>query len=465
MLSIRLKKEYEEKLSTVLIIDDEADIRGIISDILEDEGFLTHQAKNASQALDYLKSNKAPKAVILDIWLEGSDIDGIGLLKVIKSNHPNIPVIMISGHGNIEMAVKTIRLGAYDFIEKPFKGEKLVILLNRAIENSIITAQNNSLKQISNFNADIIGKSKSITSLKSAALLAAPTNSRIFITGEIGTGKGVLARMIHNNSKREKHNFVVLHAAASDKIESEIFGDSDKPGILEACDGGTLFIDEISDLPFFIQSKLLNFLQHASFQRLNSDINIKSDVRIIAASSKNMESEIESGNFSESLFYRLNVIPLHIAPLRDRKEDIKLIAEYSILQHSNSYGRKINITEDAYTTLCTYDWPGNVRELINTIEWLFIMSQNSSSEIFANNLPQAIVDAVQNKHSNLNPVTSEIISKKLKDARDLFEKEYILAQLSRFDNNISKTANFIGMDRTALHRKIKALDINIKLDE
>lgn len=452
-------------MSTILIIDDEADIRGIISDILEDEGFSTHQAKNASQALDYLKSNKAPRAIILDIWLEGSDIDGIGLLKVIKSNHPNIPVIMISGHGNIEMAVKTIRLGAYDFIEKPFKSEKLVILLNRAIENSIITAQNNSLKQSSNLHADIIGKSKSITSLKSAALLAAPTNSRIFITGEVGTGKEVLARMIHYHSKREKHNFMVLHAAASDKIEAEIFGDSDKAGILESCDGGTLFIDEISDLPFFIQSKLLNFLQQGSFERLNSDVNIKSDVRIIAASSKDMESEIESGNFSESLFYRLNVIPLHISPLRDRKEDIKLIAEHSILQHSHSYGRKLTITEEAYTTLCTYDWPGNVRQLINTIEWLFIMSQNSSSEIGVNNLPQAIIDSVENKHSNLNPVTNEIISKKLKDARDLFEKEYILAQLSRFDNNISKTANFIGMDRTALHRKIKALDININLDE
>lgn len=455
-------------MTDILIIDDEADIRDLISDILQDEGFTTTTVKNSAQTLEHLENGRAPKAVILDIWLEGSDLDGIGLLKHIKSNYPNIPVIMISGHGNIETAVKTIRMGAYDFIEKPFKAEKLIILVRRAIETSVLAAQNITLKQNYEVNADIVGNSKSIQSLRNAALLAAPTNSRVFITGEVGTGKEVLARMIHNKSKRGNHPFMIMQSASmsAEQLEDQLFGThASSHGLLEVCDGGTLFIDEISEMPLATQNKLLHFLQQNTFQRIGSGLMIRSDVRIIAASSKNIDDEVAAGNISQSLYYRLNVIPLHITPLRERKEDIKPIAEHTIQQHALQQGRKILITDDAYSTLCAYDWPGNVRQLLNTIEWLIIMSQNSTAEIDVSSLPQAIIDAVHNKHTKLNPLSSEIISKQLKQARDLFEKEYIIAQLDRFNGNISKTAAFIGMDRTALHRKIKSLGVQIDLTE
>lgn len=451
-------------MANILIIDDQPDIRELISDILRDEGFTTSTAKNAAQALTCLETEQTPKAIILDIWLEGSHLDGIGLLKSIKTSHPAIPIIMISGHGTIETAVKTIRFGAYDFIEKPFKAEKLVILVKRAIESYTLAAQNNSLKQNNSLGADIIGNSKTTQALRNAAMLAAPTNSRIFITGEVGTGKEALAQMIHNHSKRNKHGFMVLQAASTlaAQLEEQLFGNQ---SLLEMCDGGTLFIDEISDMPLTVQTKLLHFLQQNSFQKLGSNTTIKVDVRIIAASSKNMDEELNAGHISQSLYYRLNVIPLHISPLRERKEDIKSIAEHTIQQLASTQGRKIHVTDSAYTTLCTYDWPGNVRQLLNTIEWLVIMSQNSSADIQPSDLPQAILDAVQGKHRNLNPISSEIISKQLKQARDLFEKEYLMAQLDRFDGNISKTATFIGMDRTALHRKIKSLKLQIDTDE
>ncbi len=453
-------------LANILIIDDEASIRELIADVLKDEGFTTAEARNAAQALEYLETAKAPKVIILDIWLEGSHMDGVGMLKMIRASHPSIPIIMISGHGNIEMAVKTIRLGAYDFIEKPFKAEKLTVLVKRAIESSVLTAQNLNLKKNVNLGGEFWGNSKYIQVLRNAAMLAAPTISRIFITGEIGTGKEVIARMIHNKSKRHNLPFMILQAGniSEAQIEDQLFGtQATSQGFLEICDGGTLFIDEITEMPLATQNKFLNFLQQGSFRRIGSNVLIKSDVRIIAASSKKLEDG--NLNLNQSLFYRLNVVPLYIPPLRERKDDIKVIAEKAIQLHAIAQGRKIHISDDAYNVMYNYDWPGNVRQLLNTVEWLMIMSQNSNKEIMAADLPQAIIDSVQKKHANLNPVSSEIIGKQLKQARVLFEKEYLAAQLNRFDGNISKTANFIGMDRTALHRKIKSLGITLETTE
>lgn len=451
-------------MPNILIVDDEADIRELISDILKDEGFTTSCAKNAAQALECMQEVE-PKAVILDIWLEGSHIDGIGVLKAIKNSYPNIPVIMISGHGSIETAVKTIRMGAYDFIEKPFKAEKLLILVRRAIEASILFAQNISLRLNNKISDDIIGNSKSMQNLKDAAILAAPANSRVFITGEAGTGKEALAQMIHKHSKRSDAPFMILHAAnmTPEQLEDQLFGayGAETQGLLEICDGGTLFIDEISDMPLATQTKLLHFLQQNTFRKIGSKIIKSSNARIIATSSKNMAEELKCGKLNQSLYCRLNVIPLHMPPLRERKEDIKPLTEHQIQQFAISHGRKIHIKDDAYNVLCAYDWPGNVRQLLNTIEWMVIMSQNYSTEIGVANLPQTILDTVHNRHQNLNPVSSEIISKPLKQARDLFEKEYLLAQLNRFDANVSNVAKFIEMDRTALHRKLKSLNIGI----
>lgn len=463
-----IKIDIEKFVAHILIIDDEADIRELIADILKDEGYQPLSASSASEAIQCFENGAMPVAVILDIWLEGSEMDGIGILKYIKNNHPNIPVIMISGHGNIETAVQTIRHGAYDFIEKPFKAEKLLIMISRAIEASRLAQENKALKSQEKLIGELIGTSKSIMQLKNAALMAAPSNSRIVITGEPGSGKEVLARLIHDNSKRSKKPFCILHASnlSEEQLEIELFGTDDKnlkkSGLLEKADHGTLYIDEISEMPIATQGKLLKFLQTQTFQKIGGNKDLKPDVRIIAASSKNLEEEITQGKFNQSLYYRLNVVPLKIPPLCERKEDIKLIAEYFLKSFSNSLGIACKtLTHEALALMAAYDWPGNLRQLSNVIEWLYIMTPDNVKEITAEMLPQELVLAVSGKHRNLNPVNSDILSKELKKARELFEKEYLHAQLNRFSWNISKTADFIGMDRTALHRKIKSLNIKM----
>lgn len=453
-------------MSEILIIDDEADIRELVSDILKDEGYNTIAKSSASEAVQYFESGEIPTLVIADIWLEGSTMDGIGILKYIKLHHPNIPVIMISGHGNIETAIQTIKLGAYDFVEKPFKGEKLVIMVNRAIEASNLVEENKKLKSNDGLSAELIGNSKAVQGLRSSALLSAPTNSRIVITGDAGSGKEILARFIHNNSKRNKKPFFAIQLSNfnSEQLDIELFGqetkNSKKLGILEKADQGTLYLEEISDMPISIQSKFLKFLQVGSFQRIGGDKDIKVDVRVIAASSKNLEAEIQKGNLNQSLYYRLNVVPLKIMPISQRKEDIKGITEYFLNQMSSNLGIPLkHFSQEGLSIMCAYDWPGNVRQISNVVEWIYIMTPQSSTEIKVDMLPQELLNSIHDKHKNLNPVNSDILSKELKKARELFEKEYLSAQLNRFSGNISRTANFIGMDRTALHRKIKSLSI------
>ncbi|AIF81639.1 response regulator containing CheY-like receiver [endosymbiont of Acanthamoeba sp. UWC8] len=457
-------------MAHILIVDDEADIRELVADILKDEGYHPLCASSASETIQCFENNELPSAVVLDIWLEGSEMDGIGILKYIKSNHPTIPVIMISGHGNIETAVQTIRHGAYDFIEKPFKAEKLIIMVNRAIEASRLAQENKVLKSQEKLVGELIGTSKAIQQLKTAALMAAPSNSRIIITGEPGSGKEVLARLIHDSSKRAKKPFCILHASnlSEEQLEVELFGTENKSmkkaGLLEKADHGTLYIDEISEMPVATQGKLLKFLQTQTFQKIGGSKDLKPDVRIIAASSKNLEEEITSGKFNQSLYYRLNVVPLKVPPLTERKEDIKHIAEHFLKSFSQSLGVPYKtLTQEALTLMSAYDWPGNLRQLSNVVEWLYIMTPDNVKEITADILPQEVVQAVNGKHKNLNPVNSDILSKELKKARELFEKEYLYAQLNRFSWNISKTADFIGMDRTALHRKIKSLNIKMSL--
>ncbi|MBA8666923.1 sigma-54-dependent Fis family transcriptional regulator [Holosporaceae bacterium 'Namur'] len=457
-------------MAHILIVDDEADIRELVADILKDEGYHPLCASSASETIQCFENNELPSAVVLDIWLEGSEMDGIGILKYIKSNHPTIPVIMISGHGNIETAVQTIRHGAYDFIEKPFKAEKLIIMVNRAIEASRLAQENKVLKSQEKLVGELIGTSKAIQQLKTAALMAAPSNSRIIITGEPGSGKEVLARLIHDSSKRAKKPFCILHASnlSEEQLEVELFGTESKnmkkAGLLEKADHGTLYIDEISEMPVATQGKLLKFLQTQTFQKIGGSKDLKPDVRIIAASSKNLEEEISSGKFNQSLYYRLNVVPLKVPPLTERKEDIKYIAEHFLKSFSQSLGIPYKtLTQEALTLMSAYDWPGNLRQLSNVVEWLYIMTPDNVKEITADILPQEVVQAVNGKHKNLNPVNSDILSKELKKARELFEKEYLYAQLNRFSWNISKTADFIGMDRTALHRKIKSLNIKMSL--
>ncbi len=454
---------FPDIMAKILIVDDESDIRELLSDVLKDEGYITQTATNAKTALEAMGSF-VPDLVILDIWLEGSEFDGIGVLKRIKQTKPQLPVIMISGHGNIETAVETIRHGAYDFIEKPFKAEKLLILVNRAIEAASLVKENGSLKEQQQIISQVHGESKAIKVVIEAAKVMATVQSRVLITGESGSGKEVLARMIHKLSNRKDKQFVTMHAGSiSEKdFEAEFFGvDNGKDyriGILEKSDGGTLFIDEVSEMPQVVQSKLLKFLQEHTYYKIGSNKPLQSEVRIMAASSKSLEQEVEKGKLNKSLLYRLNVAVLHMPSLKNRKEDIRILTENIIKQLSDALGlQKIEISEEAYVFMEMYTWPGNVRQLRNVIEWLMLLNGSKNKPIQAQDLPVEITgQAVEIRGGS---VANDVVTKPLKVARDMFEKEYLEAQLARFSWNISKTADFVGMERTALHRKIKALGI------
>ncbi|RZI47464.1 sigma-54-dependent Fis family transcriptional regulator [Rickettsiales endosymbiont of Peranema trichophorum] len=453
-------------MAEVLIVEDEFSIGQLTSEHLRDEGYEVVHVLSAGDAIKYFEAGNTPSGVILDIWLEGSNMDGIGLLKYIKSRKQHIPVIMVSGHGNIETAIQSVRLGAYDFIEKPFKAEKLLIVLQRAIEASILSEENTTLKEQYLQNAELIGVSKSIGQLKRAALLAAASSSRIMIYGSHGSGKTALARLIHEHSHRSRKPFHILCCSnlQVDEIESELFGietkKKTKQGILEKCHQGTLMLDEISEMPLSIQGKLLQFLQCNTLHRLGSDKEIKVDVRVIGASSKNVDEELNSGRLNQSLYYRLNVIPLTIEPLTKRKEDIQPLIEHFI----KHFATTLNLTSkillpETIAIMEIYDWPGNVRQLSNVIEWLYIMLPHDTINISPDMLPDTLLNSLDSKHCHLNPITNEMLNKELKIARELFERDYLTAQLSKFGWNISKTAAFIGMDRTALHRKIRSLNI------
>lgn len=452
----------------ILVIDDEKDITSLISDILSDEKFTTRVANNSDQALKAL-AERVPAAVILDIWLQGSELDGLGILEIVQKKYPHVPVIMISGHGNIETAVTAIKMGAYDYIEKPFSAERLMIIVRRALEAARLQNENVELKRRGGQEQDLIGNSSAITAVRQTVEKVAPTNSRVLITGAPGTGKELAARLLHARSHRAGGQFVVLNAAALTpaRIEAELFGTEDtnpnggaeKLGLLERAHGGTLFIDEVADMHIETQGRLLRALQEQSFERVRGNKRVSVDVRVIAATNKDLQSEIQGGRFREDLFYRLNVVPLRMPSLRERRDDIPALSRHFLKRASDAMGLATRLlSEEAMAVLQSYNWPGNVRQLRNVMEWLIIMAQpGASGEIMSDALPPELIDS---NITVLRPeLSSDIMSMPLREARETFEKQYLAAQINRFGGNISKTSNFVGMERSALHRKLKMLGI------
>ncbi len=449
----------------ILVVDDEADIRDLVAGILQDEGYAVRTAKNADDAISAIQSRR-PHLVLLDIWLEGSRLDGLALLDVIKGEYPEMPVVMISGHGTIETAVAAIRRGAYDFIEKPFNADRLVLVAGRAIETLRLRREVKSLKQLAPHSDKLIGSSPVMNQLRTTIARVAPTNSRVLIIGPSGSGKEIVARMIHAQSARANGPFVVINAATitPDRMETELFGTeatngaSRKIGSLEEADGGTLFIDEIADMPRETQNKILRVLVEQSFQRVGGTTKINVDVRIISCTGRNLESEVADGNFREDLYHRLSVVPIRIPPLSERREDIAQLVDHFLDQISATTGLpRRQIGADALAVLESHDWPGNVRQLRNNVERLLILAGGvPEATVTASMLPQEVAALVPSMPNGFGG-GEHLMSLPLREAREAFEREYLVAQISRFGGNISRTAEFVGMERSALHRKLKAL--------
>jgi two-component system, NtrC family, nitrogen regulation response regulator NtrX len=453
--------------SDILIVDDEADIRELVSGILEDEGYTTRVARDSDDALGAIHARR-PSLVFLDIWLQGSRLDGLQVLGSIKTEHPDLPVVMISGHGNIETAVAAIKQGAYDFIEKPFKADRLVLVADRALETSRLKREVKDLKQLAPYSATLVGGSGAIGHLRQTIDKVAPTNSRILIVGPSGSGKELTARTIHALSTRAEAPFVVINAAAitPERMEVELFGieqsNGDQPrkiGALEEAHGGTLFIDEIADMPRETQNKILRVLVDQTFQRVGGTNKVEVNVRIITSTARNLEEEIAAGRFREDLFHRLSVVPIRVPPLAERREDVPELVEHFMDQISQATGLpKRRIGTDAMAVLQTHDWPGNVRQLRNNVERLMILAGGDADAVItADMLPQDVGAMVPSMPKGGG---EQLMGMPLREAREAFEREYLRAQISRFGGNISRTAEFVGMERSALHRKLKALGMD-----
>ncbi|MBF0391456.1 MAG: sigma-54-dependent Fis family transcriptional regulator [Alphaproteobacteria bacterium] len=453
----------------ILIVDDEADIRMLIADILGDEGYATREAGTADDALEALQARR-PSLVILDIWLQGSDMDGMDILEHVKRDHPMVPVLMISGHGSIETAVKALKIGAYDFIEKPFKTDRLLVTIERAIEAAHLRQENEELRLRAGGPTELVGVSNAINQVRQGIERVAPTGSRVLLTGPAGSGKEVAARLIHARSRRAQGRFVVLNCAAMtpDRVEIELFGTEKgegpdaarKIGTFEMAHGGTLFLDEVADMPLETQGKIVRALQEQTFERVGGGKRVSVDVRVIAASNRDIKAEMAAGRFRQDLFYRLNVVPLELPSLRDRRDDIPLLAKHFMDTAARAAGLVPRLlAEDALAALQAYDWPGNVRQLRNVVDWILIMAGGDVREpVHADMLPPdigAITPAVLRWEKS-----GEIMTLPLRDAREVFEREYLLAQVTRFGGNISRTAAFVGMERSALHRKLKLLGVH-----
>jgi two-component system, NtrC family, nitrogen regulation response regulator NtrX len=452
--------------SDILIVDDEADIRELVAGILQDEGYLTRTARDSDDALAAIAARR-PNLVFLDIWLQGSRLDGLQVLDAVKRENPEVPVVMISGHGNIETAVAAIKRGAYDFIEKPFKADRLVLVADRALETSRLKREVKALKQLTP--STLVGRSPTINQLRQTVDKVAPTNSRILIVGPPGAGKELTARSIHGQSARAEGPFVVINAAAMtpERMEVEMFGveqsegaQERKIGALEEAHGGTLFIDEIADMPRETQNKILRVLVDQTFQRVGGSNKISVDVRIISSTGRNIEAEIAAGRFRDDLYHRMSVVPIRVPPLSERREDIADLVNYFMDQISQSSGlSKRIIGEDALAVLQSHDWPGNVRQLRNNVERLMILaSGDADSVVTASMLPPDVGSMVPNMPNGNGG--EHLMGLPLREAREVFEREYLVAQISRFGGNISRTAEFVGMERSALHRKLKALGID-----
>ncbi|WP_322516986.1 sigma-54 dependent transcriptional regulator [Rhodopseudomonas palustris] len=450
----------------ILIVDDEADIRDLVAGILEDEGFTTRTARDSDSALAEI-ANRRPNLIFLDIWLQGSKLDGLQLLEQIKKEHAEVPVVMISGHGNIETAVAAIKRGAYDFIEKPFKSDRLILVATRALETSRLKREVRELKQQAPSASTLMGRSACMNQLRQTIERAAKANSRILIVGPSGSGKELAARTLHNASGRAEGPFVVINAAAitPERMEVELFGiepngeHARKAGALEEAHGGTLFIDEIADMPRETQNKILRVLVEQTFQRSGGTAKINVDVRIISSTARNLEDEIAEGRFREDLYHRLSVVPIRVPPLSERREDIPELIEYFMEQISAATGLpKRQIGQDAMAVLQSHVWPGNVRQLRNNVERVMILAGGGpDSVITADMLPQDVGSMVPTMPTGNNG--EHIMGLPLREAREVFERDYLIAQISRFSGNISRTAEFVGMERSALHRKLKALGV------
>jgi two-component system, NtrC family, nitrogen regulation response regulator NtrX len=453
----------------ILIVDDERDICTLIAGILEDEGHTARRAHNSTEATDAVRQRR-PALVILDVWLQGSELDGLQLLEVIRREEPPVPVVMISGHGTIDTAVSAIKTGAYDFIEKPFKADRLLLVVDRAIEADRLRRENASLRRRAGGEVTFVGSSGAAANVRSQLERVAPTGSRVLITGPSGAGKESVARLIHQGSKRADGPFVVVNCSAmpAERLELELFGtdgESAAPdslrvsGAFEMAHGGTLLLKEVADLPVPLQSRLARVLQEQSFTRDGGTTKVEVDVRVLASTAHTLQDEIAAGTFREELFHRLNVVGLRVPPLSERREDIPEVANDLLQRVADATGLPARpIGEDTLAALQGHDWPGNIRQLRNVIERLLILAPSGGGPIRADALPN---DVSEDAPSVLRwEKGGEIMQLPLRDAREVFEREYLLAQVTRFGGNISRTATFVGMERSALHRKLKSLGLH-----
>ena len=450
--------------NNILVVDDEEDIRLSIAGLLEDEDYEVRVAKNSDEALDAI-SKRVPDLVLLDIWLENSNLDGLDLLNEIHSKFISVPCIMISGHGNIDIAVNAIRSGASDFIEKPFESERLLITLERVLELSKLKKEHKELWVRAGGDLELVGESSVIKKIKNLIPKIAPTGSRVFINGDFGTGKETLARLIHHNSNRSSGSFILLNTKilSTDMLEEELFGEEDnlgrviKIGIFEQANNGTLFIDEVSDLTMEAQVFFVKALQDNTIRRKNGSTRINVDVRVISSTSVQINEKIKNKEFSEDLYYRLNVIPIEMPALSNRKEDIPVLINYFLNKASNFSGRnKLTIDKQSLSSLQVFEWEGNVSQLKNAIERILIMIDDTSiNEITYDMLPKDLLNIEKKKDDDYN--RDYLYSLNLKNARIIFEHDYIIKNLDRFNGNVTKTADFIGMERSAFHRKLNTL--------
>jgi len=450
----------------ILVVEDEEDIRSLIAGLLTDEGYEVREADGSTQARAEFNARK-PSLIIMDVWLKGSKFDGIELMDSFKKTNPDIPVIIISGHGTIETAVAAIRKGAYDYIVKPFQGAKLMVTVQRALETFTLRRENEELKGRTSFEETLVGESAVICQLRQRIARIAPTNSRVLITGPSGAGKELLARMIHENSNRASGPFKVINGASMvpERVEEELFGaeghgdKTPKTGLLERAHFGTLYLDEVADMPLETQSKLLRLLVDQRFQRVGGDKDVQVDVRIVTSSSRDLQRQTELGLFREDLYHRLNVMPLVAPALMERRDDIPQLVDYFIARLASSTGlpaRKIG--DGAMAALQAHDWPGNVRQLRNNVERLLILAGGESNDpITLESLPSEVSVVRQSADARRE---DRMISMPLRGAREQFERNYLRTQIERFGGNISRTAAFVGMERSALHRKLKTLGIS-----